>query len=48
MPGATAFDVKLAQMYGVAAFLAIIETECHDRFPDAGSVAREVIIDYEL
>jgi hypothetical protein len=47
-PGAGDFDLKITQTFGVAAFLALIETQCPDRFVDAAGVALEVIVDYEL
>jgi hypothetical protein len=47
-PGADDVAVKLTQTFGVAAFLALIETQCPDRFADAAVVGLEVVIDYEL
>jgi hypothetical protein len=47
-PSASATDVKVVQTMGVGTVLAVIETQCPERFADAGVVAREMIIDYEL
>ena len=48
LPSATSTDLKVFQTLGVGTVLAIVETQCPDRFADAGIVAREMIIDYEL
>jgi hypothetical protein len=47
-PVAPETEVKVVQTISLGAMLVIFETECPDRFPDAGTVALEVIVDYEL